>query len=233
MEQVKQETLKKALPYVAFATFSNALSSLVEHGLPSQIDRSVLKQFSGVNQNLLFTAFRFMGLTNEIGEPTDKLHEYAKADQETRKAILATILKERYPEQVKILPNGTPQKLNDSFADINVEASVKKKCISFFLQMARACGLPVSAHIIKGARGTRNRGPRKDGTKKPKATKTSGRGEAGSDQDEEITVPEGMVSVPISIGIGKTWAVVMDKTYTNEDLDRFCKVIQITLGKTK
>ncbi|MGH7227653.1 MAG: DUF5343 domain-containing protein [Nitrospiraceae bacterium] len=227
MEQPKKEAAMKALPYVSFATFDNALSSLVEQGLPSQIDRSVLKQFSGVNQNLLFTAFRFMGLTNEKGEPTDKLQEYEKGDAEKRKTILATLLKERYPEQVKILPNGTPQKLKDSFNSMNVESSVKAKCISFFLKTARAAGLPISAHIQKGARGTRTRGPRKDtGKKRNGASHTP-----PPEHEEELQ--EGMVLVPISVGVGKTWSVIVDEKHTQDDVDKFVQIIQITLGDGK
>lgn len=229
MENDKKTDTQKAPPYVSYATFSNALASLVEHGVPPQIDRSVLKQFSGVNQSLLFTAFRFMGLINEKDEPTNKLHEYEKADPEKRKTILAQILKERYPEQVKILHNGTPQMLRNSLDNVSVEASVKKKCITFFLQMAKGAGLQVSTHILQGAR---TRGPRKDTGKKPHIKKEKESRGAISESEEE-SEPKGRVRVPIAVGIGKTWAVIVDENYTNEDVERFVQIVQITLGDGK
>src|SRR5688572_9738781 len=107
METTKEVAVRQPTPYVSYATFSNALTSLVEHGIPSQIDRSVLKQFSGFNQNLIFQAFRFMGFTNDKDEPTEHLHRYEKASPELRTEILGGLLKNRYPQQVKILANGT------------------------------------------------------------------------------------------------------------------------------
>jgi len=224
---LKSEHIKLP-PYISYLTFSNALSTLAEHGIPSPIDRSVLKQFSGFNQGLLLQTFRFMGLTNEKDEPTEKLHDYEKADQEKRKTILGLLLKERYPEQVKILPNGTPQKLKDSFNNINVEASVKAKCISFFLQTAKATGFAISMHILKGSR---THGPRKDAGRKKIKSRYANEHSGSTKLDEGLE--KGMVRVPISIGIGATWSVIVTEDYTKDDVERFTQIIKITLGDGK
>src|SRR3990172_133726 len=42
--------------------------------------------------------------------------------------------------------------------------------------------------------------------------------------------PEGMVRIPISIGIGKIWTLTMNQDYNVEDVDRFVQIVRITLG---
>ena len=215
----------KQPPYISYTTFNNALASLAEQEIPTPIDRSVLKQFSGANQGLVLNTLRFMGLTNEKDEPTEKLYEYAKADTEKRKSILAQLLTERYSEQVQILPNGTPQKFKESFDNLNVEASVKKKCISFFLQMAKATSFPISTHIQKGERGTRKGGQ-----------KTIKKKDSTISKDlQHNEVPKGMVQVPIAVGVGKEneWAVIVREPYSKDDVDKFLQIIKITLGDGK
>lgn len=229
MENTNEVALRTPTPYISFATFSNALTSLTEHGIPSQIDRSVLKQFSGFNQNLIFHAFRFMGFTNEKDEPTDDLHHYAAVSQEDRKGLLGDLLKKRYPEQVKILANGTSQRLNESFNDLNVESSVKKKCVSFFLQMAKTAELPISVHILKSSR---TRGPRFEGGRKRSMARVQ-RGENAAKRnstEEPSSVPQGMISVPIAVGIGKTWSIMIERTPQQQEKERFVQMVKLALG---
>lgn len=135
--EIQKETTP---PYVPFLTFLNALKSLTEHGVPGQIDKSVLSNFSGGTQRQLFPALRFMGFINENDEPTDSLEQYANADTEGQKTILKNNLADRYPDQINILPNGTAQQLKDSFNYIDLKSSVKDKCITFFLKTAEYRG---------------------------------------------------------------------------------------------
>lgn len=222
---------KKTLPYVSYATFSNALNSIVEHGLPPQIDRSVLTQFSGANQNLVMSTFRFLGLTNEKDEPTKKFEEYADADEEKRKGILSLLLKERYPNQVKLLLNGTYQLLKDSFDTAEVPASVKAKALSFFIGVARATGHQISAHIIKGMNA---RTVRRDGGSKKRTKVTTHSGDVDVlEEDEDVVLAEGMVRLPIPVGVGKTWYVIVGETYDKSDVEKFLQIVGITLGDGK
>jgi hypothetical protein len=235
MEKDKPTTASVKYPYVSFATFGSALVALADLGIPPTIDRSVLSQFSGANKGLLLQVFRHLGLTNSKDESQEVFLAYAKADPEKRKAILAGLLKQHYPEQMKVLATGTIQNLKDTFNNTSVEASVKSKCITFFLQTAKESGLPISGHILKGARGTR--GPRKEGTKKSKNGKsnTSPRDAADGDDSsmDEIKLQKGMARVRIAVGINKEWAISMPENYTKDELERFLKVVQITLDKPK
>ena len=226
----KAENGKKTIPYISYATFSNALESIVESGLPPQIDRSVLTQFSGVNQNLVLNTFRYLGLTDDKDQPTPKFHEYEKADPDKRKGILGLLIKDRYPNQVKILANGTYQLLKEAFDTPEVPTSVKAKALSFFIGVTRACSYTISPHIIKGmnARTVRRNGASK---KRTKVTE-SGAVEVYEDE-EDIELAEGMVRVPISVGVGKTWYVIVSEDYEKEDVEKFVQIVKISLGDGK
>ena len=90
MEDVKSSPSKKTPPYVSYATFSTALASLCEHGLPPTLDRSVLKQFSGLNQTLLLSAFRYVGLTNEQYEPAEEFQAFVKPNMKNERKYLGS-----------------------------------------------------------------------------------------------------------------------------------------------
>lgn len=230
MDTKRDANEKKTLPYVSHATFFNALGSIVESGLPPQIDRSVLTQFSGVNQGLVMSAFRYIGLINDKDEPTAKFQEYEQADPEKRKGVLGLMIKDSYPNQVKLLSNGTYQLLKDSFDTVDVPASVKGKCLSFFIGAARATGYTISPHIVKGMNA---RAVRRDGnSKKRSKANESGNGDIFQD-DDEAELAEGMVRVPISVGVGKTWSVIVTEDYDKDDVERFTQIIKITLGDGK
>jgi hypothetical protein len=236
MEKENNAVIPKKYPYVSFVTFKNALDAVTLIGVPPTIDRSVLQQFSGANQGLLLQAFRYLGFTNQNDESTAVFHKYAGAelDSEDQKVILGHLVKQCYPEQLKFLANGTMQNIKDTFNNTSVEASVKTKCLSFFLQTAKEAGLPISGHILKGARGNRGpRGPRKEGPKKT----TKGKGQADSSGSggsiDENETPKGMARVRISVGLNNEWAILMPENYTKDELERFLKVVHITLDKPK
>ena len=225
-----QDAQQKSPPYVSYSTFANALDSIAEHGAPHKIDRSVLKAFSGFNQTLLLSAFRYLGLTTDVDEPTPKLHEYCQADAEKRKGILGVLIKERYPQQTKILTSGSYQQLKDSFDMFGVQKGVKKKCISFFLVAVKATGYTISPYILKGLR---TRGPRKEGAKKAPNKKPKERIQNDENTNDERSkppdTPEGLVKVPIALGVGKTWYILLDEKHSQEDVKRFLQISQITL----
>ncbi len=77
MENYNQDQANINPPYIPFLTFTNALQSLTEHGVPGQIDASVLSRFSGGMQRQLYPALKFMGFIDENNSPTSLLQRYA------------------------------------------------------------------------------------------------------------------------------------------------------------
>ncbi|MDV2494663.1 MAG: DUF5343 domain-containing protein [bacterium] len=215
-------------PYVSYATFSNAISSFAEHGVPAQIDRSVLGRLSGGVQRHLIAAFRFMGLIDDDNRPTDELRQYAKGDTKTRQKILTEILRSRYDRQLEILHDGTIQQLTSSFDNVKAKQSVKAKCITFFLKAARDAGFPVSPHIESG---TRLRAIRKEAPRKRKKAVKKKKIDEELEDTSEIQGFEGLVPLPISLGPNKVWYIQVEEEYGKDDVEKFTKMIGIALSK--
>lgn len=216
-------------PYLSFATFLNALQTVVEHGVPDTIDSDVLRKFNSLNQRMVVSAFKFMGFIDDDSKPTQRLKDYVAADPEKHKEILGFIIKEKYPKQVNVLPNGTLQQLRDSFNDINVEPSVKAKIQSFFIKAARETGYAISRYIETGLKA---KGPRKGSAKrKPREKPDNGDGNGnGTNLPPKTEIEKGMVRVPIAVGVGRTWTVIVSEEYTKQDVERFLQIAQIILG---
>ncbi len=228
MAEDKEKSQEKVPPYISAATFFNALASLVEHGVPQQIDRSVLSKFSGGVQRQLILAFSYLGLIDDEDRPTERLKSYEKADVERRKTILQELIQQHFPRQVSILPDGTLQQLQSSFSEFEIEPSVRAKCIAFLLNTAKRIGLPVGKHIAKSSRV---RGTRK--VIKIKSKPVEPKKKLKNEEDDDLKVPTDKVAMPIAIGPGKTWRIIVDKTHSKEDAGRFIQMIGIVLGVQK
>jgi hypothetical protein len=228
MENDKQNQTNVNPPYISFLTFMNALQSLTEHGVPGKIDGSVLSKFSGGVQRQLYPALNFMGFIDENDYPTDLLQQYADADKNGQQSILKEILRSHFPEQITILPNGTLQQIQDSFDYIDLKASVKSKCITFFLKMAEHSGFDISPHISKGMR------KRTASTKKTSKKRTVMRRTKFPNSRQqlpmEMDIPN-LKKIPVPIGVNKTWYIYVDEEYSEEDIKKFTQIIELTLAK--
>ena len=220
----------KTLPYVSFTTFNTAITSIIEHGVPPTIDRSVLKTFSGINQGLILKAFQHLGLTDQHDRPTERFVRYQAGSPEERKTVLQELLKESYPNQIAVIEYGTFQQLKDTFNYLNVQPSVKSKCMSFFMGAAKACGLAISNYIQQG---TRIRRPRKNGSTKKKRTPSgtpNNHQTADTNPPSGDTPPKGMVRVPIPLGATKTWYITLDEKPDKVEVKRFLQIAGLTFG---
>ena len=227
-DQANQEN-KKVLPYVSFVTFNTAITSIIEHGVPTTIDRSVLKTFSGANQGLILKAFQHLGLTDQQDRPTEKFRAYQEANPEDRKGLLQKLLEASHPDQVAVIEKGTYQQLKDTFNSLNVQSSVKSKCLSFFLGAAKASGFTISNYIEQGMR---IRGPRKNGTPKKKKSLSGNTDDQSHDNKppQEDAPPQGMVRVPIPLGATKTWYITLDENPDPAKVKRFLQIAALTFG---
>lgn len=218
-------------PYVSYITFNSAVASLAEHGVPSVVDKTMFPNFSGGVQRQIMQAFRSLGLTDEDDNSSEKLRELAKTENGQRKEILIGILCDRFPEQMSILKNGTPQQLNNSFDSIGIEQSVKDKCILFFTNAAKDAGLDVSPYILR-------RKTNRTASKRPavRGAENQRRKDARVEPDPEKLLPleaatlaQGGQKIPIALRPGKVWYVQLDEDYSVSDVRKFMKILEMVL----
>lgn len=135
--------------YVPWATFKKAIEDLSQ-GLPNQIDRSVWKSQSWGTQSQLITAFKFLGLTDDKGKPSDMLTTLVDpdTDEESRKLLLKAVFEERYRDLFALdLTKATPEQLDKAMANYKVTGETREKAIRFFLSGLLYLGIPVSKHL--------------------------------------------------------------------------------------
>lgn len=157
-------------PYISFQTLLTFFSELKTNGLPTQIDKSVLRRFSGGIQNQLKMAVRSLGLV-DVDRPTPKLHAMVDAFETPKfEPLLLDLLKETYPYIFELdLMSATPTMFADAFKATGAKEDVSRKCRSFFLHAAKRAGVPMGQRILSGSvpRKTTNGSVKR----KPKAIK--------------------------------------------------------------
>jgi hypothetical protein len=145
------EEAKIQIPYVPFNTFINAIEAM-EHTLPPRLDKSMWKNFSGAIQSQLWSAFKFFRLVGVDGAPTEALVRLVR-DRVGRKANLKSLLTDYYPELMALdLSTATLGHFNETMRIYNLGAETQKKASSFFLQAAKAAGVPLSTYIMSNTR---------------------------------------------------------------------------------
>lgn len=153
-------------PYLPYRTFLSSLEKLAE-GVPPRIDRGIWKNQTGSIQSLIMGAYRFFGLIDAQSKPTKKLHDLV-AHREKPNDLVKAVLDEKYAEIIKHnLSTMTEALINEYFENaFEVEGDTKRKCITFFLQAAKAVGMPLSSFLQSQVRvrtsGTK-RNKRRDG----------------------------------------------------------------------
>lgn len=167
------ETKLPAPPYVGFRAFINFLDWLGQVGIPSRIDRSFWgDKLSGITGNQVVATLRFFGLVNEGGTPDPTLEALAK-DIEQRKTTLRALMG-RYDAALDglDLERATAGELDERFRRYDISGDTFRKAVTFFVQAAQYCGIPLSPYITKRKRTARANGtgsqPRRRG-RPPKA----------------------------------------------------------------
>jgi hypothetical protein len=139
-------------PYIAYKTLQTLLGDLKAHGLPPQIDRSVLTRFSGGVQGQLMIALRVLGLLDDKNVPTAKLASLVSAyETDAYKEHLKALVQETYPYVMNIgLTTATPSMFTKAFSDATGAGEESlRKCRAFFLAAARDAGIDIGARIEK------------------------------------------------------------------------------------
>src|SRR5215216_5318179 len=78
-------------PYLPYKTFDTFIDSL-RQGMPSRIDRSLMRSMSGGQQSSLIKALWFLGLVKDTGAPTSPLTRLVLSEGPERREALRDIL---------------------------------------------------------------------------------------------------------------------------------------------
>lgn len=161
---------KRLPPYVSYRTFFNFLERLQQH-MPSRIDRSYWGDLlSGSNGTQLMSALRFLNLIDINGKPTDLLRPLVEARGEVRTRLLNELANDAFDfvcQGSLDLGSATYAQLQEVFhSTFQLTDDVSRKCVKFFIDLARDARIPLSPFILKRTRSTHSTAGTKAGTKK-------------------------------------------------------------------
>lgn len=155
-------------PYIAYKTFQTLLGDFKEHGLPPQIDRSVMTRFSGGVQSQLKIALRALEYIDEQDKPTAQFKELVDAfGTDNYSTRLKELIDRTYPYVLKLdLMTATPSMFAAAFSNAtDAKEDSLRKCRAFFLAVAKDAGVPIG-NRIETAKFPRSRS---SSPRKPKA----------------------------------------------------------------
>lgn len=142
-------------PYVPWRTFENYLDSLREFGtsLPNVIDRDSMQTYSGATQSWLLSALRSLNMIDEKGVPRPRLTQIVQASPDDRKPLYRQLIEAEYLFLKEIdLRGATQRQLAGAFESTGATGDTVRKCMLFFIGMAKAAELPLSPLIQKAGR---------------------------------------------------------------------------------
>jgi hypothetical protein len=163
---MNEQTAMPPPPYFAFKTLTNTIEKMEEHGPPPRIDRTFLPGMSGAGQTQFLAGLKSLGLIDDNGVVQQMLVDLVN-DPDHRRALIGQMLRERYPEAVKLGEgNATTGQLVEVFNGYGVQGDTARKAIAFYLQAAKyAEDIPLSPHFktpsVKPSGGGTRKRPKK------------------------------------------------------------------------
>ncbi|HEY3957875.1 MAG TPA: hypothetical protein VGM53_31285 [Streptosporangiaceae bacterium] len=190
-------------PYLSFATLLNQVERMEREGTPARIDRSYLVGMAGGTRNQFKMGLRSLGLIDESDQVTDTLARLAK-HPEGRQALLAEILRERFPRLVSLDENATRGQLDEILAEYGLGVDTRRKAASFYVAAATYAGIPLSPHI-RPAKGVNSGAARRSAsTRRPRKRPAAPAAAAVSSQGNGHTVQlksGGQVALSVSVNV--------------------------------
>jgi hypothetical protein len=164
------EKRKRLPPYVSYRTFYNFLERLQQH-IPSRIDRSYWGDLlSGSTGTQLMAALRFLNLVDINGKPTELLKPLVESRGEARTRLLYELTNDAFDfvcQGSLDLESATYAQLQEVFHHtFQLTEDVSRKCVKFFIAIARDAQIPISPFILKRTRSTYSTTGIKTGSKK-------------------------------------------------------------------
>jgi len=126
--------------------FLNAM----DRGLPSRIDRSVVRSLSGAVQGQLISSLRYFNLIGLDGQLNQSLHALVSAEGSERQQLLKSMITDSYRFVFKgsiDLERATMGELTELFAGEQIKGETMRKAIGFFLAICRAAGIRLSTQL--------------------------------------------------------------------------------------
>lgn len=182
--ETTSEALKgPAPPYTSYMTVRNILKDMKQHGLPTRIDRSVFPNLAGGTVGQVLPAFKFLGLTDNDGHPTERMRALVSAfDTDQWASVLEEVVRTAYAPVFTInLEAASPGQFLEVFRkSYPGTEDVSRKSQTFFLNAAREAQIKISPYIMK------NKKPRSGPAKKrtPKTSKNTGNSDRRNDRED-------------------------------------------------
>ena len=151
------DTDKALPPYLSYKTFATFIDGL-KVGMPARIDRSVMKTLSGANQSWLMGALKYLKLIGDEGVPTERLRRLVNSEGDERQQRLQEVARAAYDFLFRDgfhLQTVTPRQLDEAFGKAGPTGDTIRRCVTFFIGLAKDAGLPLSPHIEKTSRASR------------------------------------------------------------------------------
>lgn len=196
---VTQTKKAESPPYIAYGTFLSFIKGLQKTGVPSRIDKSLLRNMSGGNQSALLAALRWFRLIDDVGSHGKRLEALVNAGDDVSKE-LGKLLPEAYAfmEDGSIeLEKATGAQVEEKFRSYGLSGSTVVKTMAFFITACKEGGIPLSAHI-KLPKVARSNGLKKS----KKASGGIGSFVDEEEEDVEEGFPDempGFVKIPIPL----------------------------------
>ena len=146
------ETNAKTNPaYAAFATNKSFIVSLKKNGIPSRVDRTVMKGLPGGVQGQVLTGFRFFDLIDDRGTPSPALKSLVDTvDTDEWPAALKEYVYPAYEEIIGDLDlmTATPGQLTECFRNnTSATGATLDKGLRFFLQLLKEAKIEHGPHL--------------------------------------------------------------------------------------
>lgn len=158
-----------------------------------------MTNLSGAVQSALIAACRWLGLIDENGIPTQKLHTLVDSSDEEYPDALRSVLEESYSflNEGFDLKNATGGQVAEVFRErFGSTGSTVTKCMNFFIKAAKEAGIQVSPHVKPPKI---NKGSGRASKKKAAAKRSNDQGAAPANQDAGEKPPKGMVKIPVPL----------------------------------
>jgi hypothetical protein len=177
-------------PYIPFKTFLGLIERFQQTVVPSRVDVSLLRNYSGSVARQLIAALKFLDLIDDDGAVTDRLRGLVKAYGTPEwKDRIGEVVVDAYGEvtrEISDIDVATPAELETAFRNYGAEGDVMRKCVSFWLAANLSAGWMISPHILHKprARAERGRRHRRNGSEAPRLD-----GRLAGDDAADVTVP--------------------------------------------